>query len=61
MEEGAWPLEEVLGADEVILSSSVREVVGVIDVDGRPIGDGRPGPCARALQSALRAQAAQVG
>jgi 4-amino-4-deoxychorismate lyase len=61
VEEGAWPLDEVLGADEVVLSSSVREVVGVIDVDGRTIGDGRPGPGARALQSALRAEAAQVG
>jgi 4-amino-4-deoxychorismate lyase len=61
VEEGAWPLDEVLDADEVILSSSVREVVGVIDVDGSPIGDGRPGTGARALQAALRAEAAQVG
>ena len=61
VEEGAWPLDEVAGADEVLLSSSVREVVGVIDVDGRVIGDGRPGPGARALQAALRAEAAQVG
>jgi 4-amino-4-deoxychorismate lyase len=61
VEEGAWPLDEVLGADEVILSSSVREVVGVISFDGSPIGDGRPGPGARALQAALRAEAAQVG
>jgi D-alanine transaminase len=51
----------VLGADEVILSSSVREVVGVIDIDGSPIGNGRPGPGARALQAALRAEAARVG
>jgi 4-amino-4-deoxychorismate lyase len=61
VEEGAWPLDEVLGADEVILSSSVREVVGVIEVDGSTIGDGRPGPGARALQAALRAEAAQIG
>ena len=61
VEEGAWPLDEVTSADEVILSSSVREVVGVIDVDGRTIGNGRPGSGARALQAALRAEAAQVG
>ena len=61
VEEGAWPLDEVTGADEVILSSSVREVVGVIDVDGRTIGDGRPGGGAQALQAALRAEATQVG
>ncbi len=57
VEAGAWSLPEVLAADEVILSSSVREVVGVVAVDGRPVGDGRPGPAARALQSALRAEA----
>jgi 4-amino-4-deoxychorismate lyase len=60
VEEGAWPLDEVMGADEVCLSSSVREVVGVIEVDGQRIGDGRPGPGARALQAALRAVALRV-
>jgi 4-amino-4-deoxychorismate lyase len=60
VEEGAWPLAEVLAADEVLLSSSVREVVGVIDIDGRPVGDGRPGRGARALQAALRAEATRV-
>ncbi|MBX3031601.1 MAG: aminotransferase class IV [Chloroflexi bacterium] len=55
VEEGAWGLEELAASDEVILSSSVREVVGVIDVDGRPVGDGRPGPVAAALQAGLRA------
>jgi 4-amino-4-deoxychorismate lyase len=57
VEEGAWPLDEVLAADEVILSSSVREVVGVVAIDGRTVGDGRPGPGAWALQAALRAEA----
>lgn len=57
VEEGAWPLDEVLCADEVILSSSVREVVGVVDIDGRVVGGGVPGPAARALQTALRAEA----
>jgi 4-amino-4-deoxychorismate lyase len=60
VEEGAWPLPEVMDADEVILSSSVREVVGVIEVDGRPVGQGAPGPGARALQSALRAEATRI-
>lgn len=57
VEEGAWPLDEVLSADEVILSSSVREVVGVVDIDGKVVGGGVPGPAARALQTALRAEA----
>jgi 4-amino-4-deoxychorismate lyase len=61
VEEGAWPLDEVRGADEIILSSSVREVIGVIDVDGQAIGEGRPGPGAWALQAALRAEATRAG
>jgi branched-subunit amino acid aminotransferase/4-amino-4-deoxychorismate lyase len=50
-EEGAFPLERVLGADEVFLSSSIREVMPVSAVDGRafPLG-----PAAHALQQALR-------
>lgn len=60
VEEGAWPLSEVLTADEVVLSSSVREVVGVIAIDDQVVGDGRPGPGARALQAALRAEATRT-
>jgi 4-amino-4-deoxychorismate lyase len=57
MEEGGWPLDDVLAATEIFLSSSVREVVGAISVDGRMVADGRPGPIAAALQAALRAEA----
>ncbi len=56
--EGAFPLDHLAGADEAFATSSVREVMPVVDVDGRAIGDGRPGPAARALQKALRAAAA---
>jgi branched-subunit amino acid aminotransferase/4-amino-4-deoxychorismate lyase len=57
-EEGVFPLERLLAADEVFLSSSVREVMPVVAVDGAPVGDGRPGEAARAVQTALR-QAAE--
>ena len=57
VEEGSWRLPELLAADEVLLSSSLREVVPVVDVDGQPIGTGVPGPTARMLQAALRAAA----
>ena len=60
MEEGGWPLDDVLAATEVFLSSSVREVIGAISVDGRTVADGRPGPIATALQAALRAEATGV-
>ena len=57
LEEGAFPLERLLRADEAFLSSSVREVMPVVAVDGTTIGGGAPGPAAQALQRALRAAA----
>ena len=57
--EGAFPLEHLAAADEVFTSSSIREVMPVIDLDGRAVGDGRPGRAARALQDSLRAAAAR--
>ena len=54
VEEGSFPLERLLAADEVFLSSSIREVMPVVAVDGRPVGPGVPGPAAAALQRALR-------
>jgi 4-amino-4-deoxychorismate lyase len=57
-EEGIFRLERVAAADELFLSSSVREVMPVVALDGSPVGGGRPGDAARALQRALRALAA---
>jgi 4-amino-4-deoxychorismate lyase len=51
VEEGAFPLDDLLGAEEVFTSSSVREVMPVVSVDGRLF---ERGPAAAALQSALR-------
>lgn len=52
--EGAFPLEHLAGADEVFMSSSIREVMPVVEVDGSTVGDGRPGPAAARLQAAIR-------
>jgi branched-chain amino acid aminotransferase len=41
----AWLRE----ADEIILSSTLREVVGVTELDGVTVGTGRPGPVCRSL------------
>ncbi|PKO39981.1 MAG: D-amino acid aminotransferase [Betaproteobacteria bacterium HGW-Betaproteobacteria-3] len=35
---------EVLGADELILSSATKEVLAVTTLDGAPVGRGQPGP-----------------
>jgi 4-amino-4-deoxychorismate lyase len=56
--EGAYTVDELAGAEEAFTSSSVREVMPAVELDGRPIGDGRPGPAAAALQAALRKAAA---
>jgi D-alanine transaminase len=36
--------DEVFAADEVLISSATKEVVPVTRIDGRPVGNGRPGP-----------------
>ncbi len=56
-EEGVFPLTRVAAADEVFLSSSVREVMPVVALDGAAVGGGRPGRAARELQDALRSAA----
>jgi len=56
--EGVFTTEDLLAADEAFLSSSVREVMPVVEVEGQPIGDGGPGPAAAKLQAALHELAA---
>jgi branched-subunit amino acid aminotransferase/4-amino-4-deoxychorismate lyase len=54
VEVGVYPLDALASAHEAFTSSSVREVMPVVALDGRPIGDGSPGPAARELQTRLR-------
>lgn len=56
--EGEFDLADLLAADEAFLTSSVREVMPIVAVDGAAIGDGRPGPAAARLQDALRLRSA---
>jgi 4-amino-4-deoxychorismate lyase len=56
--EGAFPLSHLAAADEAFTSSSVREVMPVVELDGNAVGSGEPGSAARKLQAALRAAAA---
>ena len=50
-QSGGLPMEfrdlteaEVRGADEVWVTSSSKEVLAVVTLDGRPVGSGKPGP-----------------
>ena len=44
VEERVITMDEVWNADEVWISSSSKEVVPVVKLDGKPVGDGKPGP-----------------
>ncbi|MFC5473128.1 D-amino acid aminotransferase [Paraherbaspirillum soli] len=47
--------EEVFSADEVLLSSATKEVLPVTSIDGKAIGNGRPGPIYAQLYEAYQA------
>ncbi|MGN6388463.1 MAG: D-amino acid aminotransferase [Burkholderiaceae bacterium] len=46
--------DEVFAADEVLLSSATKEVLPVTSIDGRKVGDGRPGPVYQRLYAAYQ-------
>ena len=48
------PIETMLQADEIFLTSTTIEVLGVVDVDGQKIGEGTVGPITKQLSNALR-------
>lgn len=52
--EGVLGQGELTGADEAFLASSVREILPLVRIDGRAVGDGAPGPVTRAVQDAYR-------
>jgi 4-amino-4-deoxychorismate lyase len=55
--EGVFTKEDLGEAEEAFLSSSTREVMPVVAVDGQLVGDGWPGAAAAALQAGLRRMA----
>ncbi len=46
---------EVRSADEIWLTSSTKEVLAVTLLDGKPVGDGRPGPLFRRMHALYQA------
>lgn len=44
-------IEDVLGADEIVLTNSGWGALPVVRVEGHVVGDGAPGPAARALRA----------
>jgi D-alanine transaminase len=59
--EAACTLGELRAADELFVANTTADVLPVVTLDGRPIGDGRPGPVTRALGDALAARVGRAG
>ncbi|MDQ6892815.1 MAG: aminotransferase class IV [Acidobacteriota bacterium] len=53
VEERAFTPEEMFEADEVFFASTTLWTYPVVEVEGRPIAGGRPGPIAARLREAL--------
>lgn len=52
--EQFFTLYDVWAADEAFITGSAAEVAPVVEVDGRPIGDGKPGPTTKKIMKAFR-------
>jgi D-alanine transaminase len=50
IEERAFTVAEVLAAREAFITAASTIVMPVVRIDGHPVGEGRPGPVARALR-----------
>jgi D-alanine transaminase len=46
--------EELRAADEIWISSALREILPVTSLDGAPVGSGKPGPLWRRLYNELQ-------
>ncbi len=50
VDERAFKLDEAFAAREAFITSASQIVMPVVRIDGRPIGDGKPGPIAASLR-----------
>ena len=58
LEERPFTVAEALAAHEAFLTSATQVVMPIVKIDGKPVGDGKPGPVARALRQAFHRHAA---
>ncbi|MGH7544890.1 MAG: aminotransferase class IV [Gemmatimonadota bacterium] len=58
-EEGV-PIGRLREADEIFLTGTTTEVLGVVRLDGAPVGGGKVGPVTRKLYEAYRAEVDRV-
>lgn len=50
LQETAFTLEDLKLADEAFMSSTSVEITPIIEIEGKPVGSGSPGPVTKALQ-----------
>ncbi len=55
-EERAYTLDELSSADEVFSSGTTVEVMPVVEVAGKPVGNGQPGTVTRKLQTLFKTE-----
>lgn len=60
VDESPIPLEDLPRVEEIFLTGTTTDVMAVVRLDGRLVGDGRPGPITRALQEAHAARMASA-
>ena len=58
--EETLSLDDLMRADEIWLTSSTREILPVIALDGRPVGSGEPGPVWRRVLEAYQVFKSQL-
>ena len=61
VDEKEIALSDLLHADEAFLTNSIVELMPITEVDGRPVGSGKPGEVTAMLMSAYREQVLQQG
>ena len=54
--ERAFTKDEMFELDELFVSGTTTDVTPIVDVDGRKIGNGKPGPVSKRLYAALQAR-----
>ena len=53
--EKAFTLDFALGAEEAFLSGTTTEIMPIVTIDGKPVGNGKPGPITRKIQQSYKA------
>jgi D-alanine transaminase len=54
--EKAFTKDEMFALDELFVSGTTTDVTPIVDVDGRKIGSGKPGPVSKKLYAGLQAR-----